>query len=93
MIAVVATLFYLAIQVRQNSAIVKSNAEWDTQVAFASINEAIAQGGIIGEVSFKGFTDPDSLTPYEAYLFHRLIRATLQKLEAQYALYKRGMLE
>lgn len=92
-IAVIGTIFYLAIQVRQNSAIVRANSEWDTQLSFASINELIAQGGTIGEVTFKGFSDPDSLTPYEAYLFHRIIRATLQKLEAQYALYRRGNLD
>ena len=92
-LAILASLVFVAIQTHQNGRTMRAQAVWDAQTSFVEINDMLAAGGKISEVSFKGFTDPDSLTPYERYLAHRLFRGVLQRAEAQYALYRNGILD
>ena len=91
-VAILASLAMVAVQTRQNGRTMRAQAVWDAQTSFVEINDMLASGGRISEVSFKGFTDPGSLTPYERYLMHRLFRGVLQRAEAQYALYANGIL-
>ena len=92
-LAILASLVFVAIQTRQNGRTLRAQAVWDAQNSFVEINDMLASGGTISEVSFKGFTEPDSLTAYERYLLHRLFRGVLQRAEAQYALFTNGILD
>jgi len=78
-LAILASVVFVAIQTRQNGRTMRAQAVWDAQNSFVEINDMLAAGGPISEVSFKGFTDPNSLTPYERYLLHRLFRGVLQR--------------
>ena len=68
-IAVVVTLIYLAIQVRQNT-----NAELrsalDLSVRnFIAIRQAVFENSEVSSISFKGLNEPDSLNEEEKYRF------------------------
>ena len=91
--AILVSLVFVAIQTRQNGRTMRAQAVWDAQTSFVEINDMLAAGGPISEASFKGLTAPDTLTPYERYLMHRLFRSVLQRTEAQYALYANGILD
>lgn len=92
-IAIVASLVFVAIQTRQNGRTLRAQAAWDAQASFAELNDMLAAGGAMSEVSYKAFTAPETLSPYERYLMHRLMRGLLQRAEAQYALYASGVLD
>jgi hypothetical protein len=92
-LAILTSLVFVAIQTRQNGRTMRAQAVWDAQSSFAEINDMLAAGGPIGEASFKAFTNPGSVTPYERYLLHRLFRGVMQRTEAQYALYANGILD
>lgn len=92
-VGVIASLIFLAIQTRQNSRTMRAKASWDAQVSFAEINDELASGSQISQISFKAFSDPQSLTAFETYLFHRFMRSVLQRTEAQFALYTNGVLD
>jgi hypothetical protein len=92
-LAIVGSLVFVAIQTRQNGRTLRAQAAWDAQASFAEINDMLAAGGPISEVSYKAFTAAETLSPYERYLMHRLMRGLLQRAEAQYALYANGVLD
>lgn len=92
-LAVLITLVYLAIQTRDNVKVMRSRAIWDAQVSFVEVNEMLGDGGVIAEVMYKAISDPDSLTEKELYQVHRFLRGWFQRMEAQFALYKAGILD
>jgi len=92
-VAIVGSLVFVAIQTRQNGRTLRAQAAWDAQASFAEINDMLAAGGPMSEISFKAFTAPETLSPYERYLMHRLLRGLLQRAEAQYALFASGVLD
>jgi hypothetical protein len=92
-LAVLITLVYLAIQTRDNVKIMRSQAIWDAQVSFVEVNEVLADGGVVAEVVYKAISKPDSLTDKETYQLHRFLRGWFQRMEAQFALYKVGILD
>jgi hypothetical protein len=89
---VIATLVYLAVQIRQNTNSLKATAVWDSQMSFVAINETLADGGKISEVMYRCLSDPDSLDDFEKHLAHRYLRGFFQRMEAQFALYSSGVL-
>jgi hypothetical protein len=91
--AVVLSLVYLAIQTRQNNKVLRTQAVWDAQNSFVAINETLSDGGVLSELIYRAMNTPDSLTVYEQYLTQRFIRGTLQRVEAQFALYTNGILD
>lgn len=92
-VAVVLSLVALILETRQNTKMMRATAVWDSQMSFVSINETLAEGGPLSALAFKVFTSPKSLTPYETHLWHRYMRAVLQRTEAQFALYRSGVLD
>jgi hypothetical protein len=92
-LAVLITLAYLAIQTRDNVKIMRSKAIWDAQVSFVEVNELLADDGAVADVLYKVLSKPDSLTDRETYQLHRFLRGWFQRMEAQFALYKVGILD
>jgi hypothetical protein len=92
-LAVLITLVYLAIQTRDNVKVMRSRAVWDAQLSFVEVNEMLGDGGVIAEVMYKAISDPDALTEKELYQVHRFLRGWFQRMEAQFALYKAGILD
>jgi len=92
-LAVLITLVYLAVQTRDNVKIMRSRAIWDAQVSFVEINEMLGDGGVVANVIYKAIKDPYRLTDHETYQVHRFCRAWFQRMEAQFALYRAGILD
>ncbi len=92
-IAVVLSLIALIVQMRQSTKMMRATAVWDAQMSFVAINETLAEGGVLSDLAFRVFTSPESLSPYERHLWHRYMRAVLQRVEAQFALYRNGILD
>jgi hypothetical protein len=92
-IAVVLSLIALIIQMRQSTKMMRATAVWDAQMSFVAINETLAEGGVLSDLAFRVPTSAESLSPYERHLWHRYMRAVLQRVEAQFALYRNGILD
>lgn len=92
-IAVVLSLIALIFETRQNTKMVRATAVWDSQMSFVAINESLAEGGVLSDVAYRCFSSPESLSGYEKHLFHRYMRSVLQRVEAQFALYRSGILD
>jgi len=92
-IAVVVSLVALILETRQNTKMMRATAVWDSQMSFVSINEKLAEGGVLSDLAFRVFTAHESLSPYERHLWHRYMRAVFQRVEAQFALYRTGVLD
>lgn len=91
--AVVLTLVYLALQTRATERVMRGTAIWDAQMSFVAINETLAAGGTRSDIGYRVLSDPASLSDYERHLFHRYVRGFFQRIEAQFALYRNGILD
>ena len=91
--AVLVTLIYLAVQTRDNAKVMRSRAIWDAQVSFVEVNETLSGDGAVANLVYKVLSDPDGLTERETYQLHRFCRGWFQRMEAQFALYKAGILD
>lgn len=101
-IAVVATLFYLAVQVKQSKEATKANtqsvrgrASWDAEVAWADRNETVAKDSAYADLVQRIF-DPvgnlESFTKAERAQVFADTLSVLQRVQAQYFLWQAGVL-
>ena len=101
-IAVVATLFYLAIQVKQSKEATKANtqslqgrASWDAEVVWADRNEAVAKDSEYAELVQRIFNPDGNLESFSeaerAQVFADTL-SVLQRVQAQYFLWQAGVL-
>jgi hypothetical protein len=57
------------------------------------VNEILGGDGVIANVVYKAITDPENLSDRETYQVHRFLRGWFQRMEAQFALYRSGILD
>ena len=92
-VAVVVSLIYLAVQTRDNTRVMRSRAAWDAQVSFVEVNETLGDGGFVSDLMYKTLSEPGQLSDKEKYLTQRFFRGWFQRMEAQFALYRAGVLD
>ena len=80
---VIATLAYLAVQIRQNTAAQTASTELQKSHSWATIHRSIAGSEALADIWEKGFDDEQSLTPHEKRRFIWMI--------AEYFLIAEGM--
>ena len=84
-IATVATLGYLAVQIRASAAATRQESRRAARAASRASNLAIAENGDVAELLNKGLADFDSLTPREStqfqFLFSELLQTQLSMFE------------
>lgn len=94
-LAVLISLAYLILEVRRNTSSVRSSAAWNSDVAFAEMNEALSQHPQLAELCMraaKADARREDFSPSEwAQLFY-VSRACLQKVQAQWYLWTQGSL-
>lgn len=94
-LAVLISLVYLILEVRRNTSSVRSSAAWNSDVAFAEMNEELSQNPQLAELCMRALNAdaiPEDFTPSEwAQLFY-VSRACLQKTQAQWYLWTEGSL-
>jgi hypothetical protein len=87
-IAVIATLLYLAVQIRQNTRILRTSAE-QTADPIAAIALA-AQSPENAAVYHRGLADPGKLSPEERTHFYLLMASSFYVLHQGYRAYQLG---
>ena len=98
-IGVVASLIYLALQIRQNSHQINQNSnsvlgsvELENARLASDWLVTIAQNPQLGRVWSLGLSEPTNLTDDEAVQFAMLMGSAFYRLEAPIRQYKRGLL-
>ena len=92
-VAVLVSLLYLIFEVRRNTRSVRSSAVWDSELAFGELNNEISQNPQLAGLCMRALreeTRPSDLTEQEWAQVHYLVRACLQRAQAQWFLWKQG---
>ena len=79
-IAVIASLIYVAAQVRQNTAIARATIVHETSVSFSRFHELLAADAELTDIYLRGVKGED-LTEIETRRFNSLIEITMAYLE------------
>lgn len=91
-IAVVATLFYLAKQIRQQNRVSEFSA-WKSMIAdFNDFNRLFVDDMEKYDVFMRGLEDPDSLSDREAAHFQQIFRVNYNSMLAMWKAYATGNL-
>jgi hypothetical protein len=103
---VIISIIFLAQQVKSNTRTLKARAAYDASNSWGDINEQIAQAILFdpatpGRYDFARDTmqlwqadaDPAAFAPDQMYPYAMLWRSHFLKLEAQYFLFKHGLLD
>jgi hypothetical protein len=91
-IAVVATLIYLAKQIKQQNDIARYNAYESLYQGFNQNNQLIAANPQVAELLMRGLEDPDSLSVSESTQWSALFRTYFNHMQRAYKAYKLGFL-
>lgn len=89
-LAVIATLIYLALQIRQNTFLLRRSVEQTTRADSTAVLHLLAQSPENAAVFHRGQVDSDALSPEERTHFYLLMQANFYHLQFGYAAYKGG---
>jgi hypothetical protein len=92
-IAVVATLVYLAAQIRQNTRTMRSTAHHSANQLGVQINLALGTNAEAAQVLLNGSAEVPFDTPHQQLMFHFLMRANFSGAEDFYIQVREGLLE
>jgi len=90
--AVLVTLIYLAVQIRQNTSAVATATYESTMTGFNDINVVVAGNPALASVLDRGCQNPDLLTTEEIVQFNFLLRCYTNQWWKLFKLYERGSL-
>ena len=90
--AVLITLIYLAVQIKQNTSAVATATYESTMTGFNDINVVVAGNPALASVLDRGCQNPDSLTDEEVVQFNSLLRCYSNQWWKLFKLYERGSL-
>lgn len=88
--AVLVTLIYLAVQIRQNTTAVATATYESVMTGFNDINVVVASHPTLASVLDRGCRDSDLLSPEEAVQFNFVIRCYANQWWKLFKLHKRG---
>jgi hypothetical protein len=91
-IAVVITLIYLAIQIRQNTRMMRASAHHAANHLAVEINLALGTDPRVSEVLLLGSKDPSELDPNQSLMFHLMMRSIFSGAEDFYIQTREGLL-
>lgn len=92
-LAVIITLIYLAVQVRQNTAALKSTATQGAHDQSSKVYDLVASDPDLGLIFARGLTDPDSLDPGETARLFATLQATMFRLQNWYFQTESGLID
>ena len=90
--AVLVTLIYLAVQIRQNTSAVATATYESTMTGFNDINIVVAGNPALASLLDRGCQNPDSLNSEEIVQFNFLLRCYSNQWWKLFKLYERGSL-
>jgi hypothetical protein len=91
-VATVATLLYLATQIRQNTATGRATAAIAANQSNASFNRFLAEDQTANRIFWKGLATPRELSEAEWMQFTQIASLQSNNLQQSYALYHEGSL-
>ena len=91
-LAVLVTLIYLAVQIRQNTAAVATATYESAMTGFNDINVVVASHPSLASLLDRGCQSPDSLNAEEVVQFNFLLRCYANQWWKLFKLYERGSL-
>ncbi|MEX0330742.1 MAG: hypothetical protein AB3N64_04900 [Puniceicoccaceae bacterium] len=91
-LAVLFTLIYLAVQVRQNTAAVATATYESTMTGFNDINVVVASTPPLASLLDRGCQNPESLSSEEIVQFNFILRCYANQWWKLFKLYERGSL-
>ena len=91
-LAVLITLIYLAVQLRQNTAAVATSTYESTMTGFNDINVVVASHPALASVLDRGCQGNENLSPEENVQFNFLLRCYANQWWKLFKLYERGSL-
>ena len=91
--ATVATLLYLALQIRQSVSATRANIAASQNQGEANISLFIAQDEELNRIYFDGLAEPSKLSERDERRFGALLNAQLANSEANWRYYRDGWLE
>jgi hypothetical protein len=89
-IAVVATLYYLARQVRESSKEARRNRWCELHNEISRVADSWAENDRLSDVVYRGFIDYGSLTPQERFRFYSSLFRLLRSFEALFQYSREG---
>ena len=91
-LATVATLVYLAVQIRQNTTTVRTSSHHAGSTAWSDLIARIAADSTLSEIYHTGRMSPDELSKQDARRFDLVFDAMLAQIENFYIQYASGQL-
>lgn len=88
--AVFATLIYLALQIRQNTAMTNTSIYESAMGGFIDLNQIALFNPHVARAYMKGLADPDSLSEEESFYCNMLLRAYMNHVYKLFRLFQRG---
>ena len=92
-IAVIASLLYVAVEVRQNTVAVRLNTLHDVKDTIREVNLLVAEQGDLAEILFEGFQDLDKLSGAPRARFYTWAHNLFLGYENLYLQYLGGALD
>jgi hypothetical protein len=90
--AVLITLIYLAVQIRQNTAAVATSTYESVMTGFNDVNVIVASNAELAALLDRGCQSPGALTAHEIVQFNFLLRCYANQWWKLFKLYERGSL-
>lgn len=91
-LAVIVTLVYLSIQVRQNTKASRLSAVQAASENSSRFSELLAADTDLSELVWRGLRDPDSLDPVEARRFVAALNVFVRREAVSFFLHKEGVM-
>ena len=91
-LAVILTLLYLSIQVRQNTKASRLSAVQAASENSSRFSELLAADPVLNELVWRGLRDPDSLDPVESRRFAAAVNVFVRREAVSFFLHKEGVM-
>lgn len=92
-IGVIVTLIYVAVQLRQNTAALRSTATQGAHDQSSKVYDLLAGDADLGLIWARGLREPDSLNPAETARFFAILQATMFRLQNWYFQTESGLID
>jgi hypothetical protein len=92
-IAVVISLVYLAVQIRQNTRVVRASAEQAVFESGIGLDRTIVSDPELTQIWYLGRWNPDELTKEQEHRFRHLMSILYRDFENLYYLHQKGLVD
>jgi len=92
-LGVIATLGYLAVQIRQNTAVVRTSSFQELMKGMSNFTGSISQNPEVADIYLRGMANYEDLCKTEKIRFHALMTEPFTNAQVSYQLHNRGLID